>query len=161
MNIPLARAYYPKVTHSHTTLILAYLLASLVIVMLTAQLMTFEKFIPVMENYRLPGGDQAAHLFVVLLVIAQWLSLPFLLRMSLSPLFRALSLGMLVYVMCAWIFLSYWVLTTQPPLTGSGIFGSLFSRLLKGNELVFFASMFTVLVITVIYRLRKDISTVR
>lgn len=158
MKLIFAHANYPKNRISRSSLFFSYSVSGLIIVMLTAQLMTFEKFIPILENYQLSGGDGAAHLMAVLLVVSQWLALPFLLRMSLSPLFRLFSVIMFCVVPLLWLYLAFWVATMEPPLIGSGVLGGLFTGFLDGSELLLFSAVLSFLVVALIYVLRKDIT---
>lgn len=119
----LAIAKYPQGKIDQKTKFLAFALAALLIVMVVAQLMSLDKFIPIIENYQLPGGVPTAKITVYKIEVSALFALPFLLRMSLSPLFRWLSALLLNLHSLVWVVLGIWVAGQNPPLIGTGIFG--------------------------------------
>lgn len=121
----LATARYPKGKISTSTSILCYGLAIVIIVMVISQLMTIEKFLPIMQNYQLLGGTLTAKIVVFMLATSGVFALPFLLRMSLSPLFRLCSAILLNIYALIWVKLGLWVMMTNPPLISTGLLGSL------------------------------------
>ena len=87
----------------------ALLLAGITILLVLSQLFSFEKFPDVIQTLALPGiGDGYAVLIAALVVVAEVLMVPFLLRMRLSPVMRMASMvaGWLVVVW--WIFVALW-----------------------------------------------------
>lgn len=82
---------------------IARVYAGLLIVMVLGQLFAYEKFPALLEAYQLPGGTSMAHVLAALLVIAEVLALPFLLRMKTSLLMRYMSMG------CGWLVAAIWV----------------------------------------------------
>lgn len=93
-----AKATKAKKPHSQTAKVVAWVYAAVIVIMLIAQLVAFEKFIPLMSDYKLVGGHGTATLVACLIVFTEVFSIPFLLRMALSPLMRWMSLicGLLV-----------------------------------------------------------------
>lgn len=82
-------------------LLVPYLFASLVTVMLLLQLFEFEDFVPLMEG--MTGGQTAGRIVAVLVICVELFSLPFLIRMKLSPLARAASGFLSVTVPLLWL----------------------------------------------------------
>lgn len=101
------------------------LLAGVVTLMLVAQLFTFDEFIPLADSFSLPGFSGVG--FATAVVLLELLSLPFLLRMALSPAFRWLSMGSLGVVVVLWLYSTVTVvLFRQVESVGfTGGFGSL------------------------------------
>jgi hypothetical protein len=103
-------------------------LAGLIIVMAVSQLMTFDKFVPIVQNYELPGGSPSGRIGAALLSVGEVVCLPFLLRMKVSRLFRLVSALSLLAVGGGWLALGMWAAMTRPPLIGLGLFGSLIKQ---------------------------------
>lgn len=101
----------------------ALLFAGLILIMALGQLFSFEKFIPLIESYGLPGGEGAAVLVACVIVILEVFSLPFLLRMKLSKLMRMVSMiaGWLVVVV--WLKLVLWANIAVNDVDNIGLFG--------------------------------------
>lgn len=91
MKFHLASATKAPAPISNGWLIVPFAYAGLLLVMILAQLMTFEKFIPLIASYGIWGGDIGAKITTVLIVTVEIFALPFLLRMDLSPLARLYS----------------------------------------------------------------------
>lgn len=91
----------PKL-HDKRVLPISYFLAILIVAMVVSQLFTFERFPDVMSS-QLGVDVGIATLLVSLIVIIEFMSLPFLLRMTLSPLFRILSM------VCLWVWAGFWL----------------------------------------------------
>ena len=104
---------------------LPYLLAALTAVMLLAQLLTFDKFVPTLGTYFLPGGEVTAKIVAAALVISELFALPFWLRMDLSPLFRLKSLLCGLFFAALWTLLTIWTFTQNITVDNSGIAGNL------------------------------------
>lgn len=98
--------------------------AALLTVMLITQLFTFEKFLTLLVDYDLPGGEVTAYLTAALIVVVELLALPFLLRMSLSPAFRWVSMVAGWLVALVWVKLTLWQVMTQPLTETVGFLGT-------------------------------------
>lgn len=98
--------------------------AGLLTVMLVAQLFTFEKFLQLLVDQDLPGGEVMAYLTAALIVFFELLALPFLLRMTLSPAFRWLSMVAGWLVALAWLGLTLWQVITLPMVETVGFMGT-------------------------------------
>lgn len=103
--------------------IVAWVYAAVLVVMAVGQLFSFEKFIPLIGGYWLPGGDTTATLLAGLIVIVEVFALPFLLRMPLSLLMRWLSLCCGVLAAALWLFLGVVAVTSADAMTNSGVLG--------------------------------------
>lgn len=99
----------------------AWVYAAVLVAMILSQLFAFEKFIPLIEAYRLPGGEGIAALVASIIVILEVFSLPYLLRMPLSPLARLCSMVGSVVVPFVWLLLGIGAFALG--LTNAGIFG--------------------------------------
>lgn len=133
----LAYANLPPKLVSQTSLILALLLATGVAAMVSCQLMTFEKFIPIIQSFALPGGSSTGRLMVALIVAGEILSLPFLLRMNLSPLFRLFSAILCASTPLLWSIIIIWAYSSEATTAGTGFFGSLIKAQLGLWSLVY------------------------
>lgn len=107
-----------------SVLIASLSLAGLYIVMAVGQLFSFEKFPNLMSGYWLLGDQVAVHLVAALIVTAEVFSLPFLLRMAVSPLMRILSLVAGWYAALTWLVLGIWVVVTTNSVQNSGVLGA-------------------------------------
>lgn len=109
---------------SDTAKIAAWAYAAVLVVMAIGQLYAFEKFIPLVAEYGLPGGDTTATLVAALVVVTEVFALPFLLRMRVSPLMRWVSLACSVAVASIWVKLSLWAYCTMVVIANSGMLGT-------------------------------------
>lgn len=102
----------------------ATVLALFYVVIVVAQLFTFEDFHSVVASYWLPVSTPATHLIAALIVTAEVFSLPFLLRIRLSPAMRWFSMFLGWLVALWWLFISVWLLTTINAVDNSGLLGA-------------------------------------
>lgn len=100
----------------------AWLYAFILVVMVCAQLVSFEKFIPLINNYALPGGYGTATLVAGLIVVLEVFALPFILRMRLSHYMRWFSLGCSVLAPLLWVKISIYSMVFGPVKNG-GLMG--------------------------------------
>lgn len=100
----------------------AWAYAALLVVVVLAQLFAFEKFIPILRDYHLPGGEGTATLAATIIVIVEVFALPFLLRMPLSPLMRWCSAVFAVLVPVSWLLLG--IVAAVNGLTDGGMLGA-------------------------------------
>lgn len=152
----LATAHFPSSKQSKTTIGLCYALAAIIILMVVAQLMTIEKTLPIIDNYLLPGGTPTAKIVLFFSAVSGVFALPFLFRMSLSPLFRIFSAFLLNIFACIWIFLGIWIVVSDPPLIGTGLFGSLLKPI-PGGVVLPFACLLLADTLLVTYLLKSDL----
>ena len=103
---------------------ISYLATGFITVMVVMQLFTFENFPALITSLWLPGGEGAAKILAAIVVTLEVLALPFLLRMTLSPLFRMTSMVFGWLVAAIWIFLSLWENLMVSSISVSGIFGT-------------------------------------
>lgn len=106
---------------------IAWAYAAVLVVMAVGQLFSFEKFLPLIQSYLLPGGDRMGLLIAGAIVATEVLAVPFLLRMPLSPLMRWFSM------ICGWLAAGLWLglalitLTSTNALNNSGMLGTKFA----------------------------------
>lgn len=110
----------PRTRHSAN---IALFFAGIVLVMALGQLFSFEKFIPLIESYELPGGAGTALIVACVLVTLEVFALPFLLRMQLSKLMRTVSMVAGWLVVTAWLKLVVWANLTVNEVDNIGLFG--------------------------------------
>ncbi|PLS81761.1 hypothetical protein CYG49_01285, partial [Candidatus Saccharibacteria bacterium] len=101
-----------------------YLLAFLITLALLVQLLTFDKLVPLLNAYNLPGGEVTTKIIVSLIVLAELFSLPFLLRMTLSPLARLCSALLSLMAITLWALLGLWAFAGNGPVDNSGLLSS-------------------------------------
>ena len=108
---------------SQTYKMIAWIYAGVLVIMAVGQLFSFEKFMPLLNDYWLPGGVGTATLTASLIVFSEVFALPFLLRMPLSVLMR--SLGMVCSLMAAglWTFLGILAVMSDTAMSNSGMLG--------------------------------------
>lgn len=104
--------------------IAAWAYAAILVVMVVLQLFSFEKFLPLIEGYWLPGGHGTATLIAGLVVVSEVFALPFLLRMPLSPLMRWFSLVCSLLVAVVWTGLGIAAVASDSAMTNSGVLGT-------------------------------------
>lgn len=89
-----------------------------------SQLFAYETFPDVISSFGLPLNEIGVKFVAALIVILEVFSIPFLLRMKLSPLMRFVSLT------CGWIVLAFWLVvgmwqnTIDFRIPNTGLFGS-------------------------------------
>ncbi len=94
----------PEKVKNKSYLVLPYLLAVALVVMVLAQLMSFEDFAKAIASYQSTTSEGSV-VIAVMLVALEIASLPFLLRLHLSPLARFLSVISLLVAPVAWLIL--------------------------------------------------------
>jgi len=100
----------------------ALLYAALLTVMATAQLYSFDDFLKLVKSYGDISAVGGAYFVAAFIVTSEVLALPFLLRMSLSPAFRRVSMVLGLIAAAVWVKVAIW-LTIQG--TGSSNVGFL------------------------------------
>ncbi len=152
----LAVAVYPKSEVSNMATVLIYGLIIVIISMVVSQLMTIEKFLPIMQSYQLPGGLSTSKIIVFLLAITGIFALPFLMRMGLSPLFRICSAICLNLYGIIWLKLALWLKVSSISIPATGVFGSLHIPV-DQNVLLVLASFFLCITFYVTWSLSGDL----
>lgn len=102
---------------------IALLYAGILVLFIIAQLFTFEEFLELIPSLHLPIGG-LLYIAVPLIVVGELFALPFLLRMSISPAFRWLSMVCGWLVAAVWVFIAAWVVTTQSGASTVGFLGT-------------------------------------
>lgn len=122
------------------------LYAALLVIMVVAQLFTFEAFLELFATFELPWGTPFAYTLASVLIAAQVFALPFLLRMTISPAFRWFSLMCAGLVADIWLFVTIWLAIFVPPVSSVGFLGTVVN-LEPGLWALFVAVMFGILAI--------------
>lgn len=104
--------------------VVATFYAGLLTAMVVAQLFTFEEFLQHFIVLDLPGGRGVAHLVGAGVIFLEFLAIPFLLRMALSPAFRWVSLAAGWLVGMAWLAISLWTVLHVPEVSTIGFLGT-------------------------------------
>ncbi len=152
----LATAHFPDSKQGKVTMSVCYVLALIIILMVVSQLMTIEKTLPIIENYLLPGGVPTAKIIVFFSAVSGIFALPFLFRMNLSPLFRIFSALLLNVYALIWLGLGAWIITYDPPLIGTGLFGGLVKSI-PSEAVLPFAIVLLACTISTTLLLRNDL----
>lgn len=124
MKLKFAKATPAPQPTNRALLWVPYLLAALTTVMLLGQLLSFERFVPVIGSYFLPGSDFVTRLAAASIVLSELFALPFWLRMNLSPLARVASMVSGFVFVAIWTFLGVWALVNNLTLANCGCFGA-------------------------------------
>lgn len=119
-----AKSTLPPPVRAKDAVNVARLYAAILVVMVVGQLFSFEKFIPLVTTFQLPGGEAAGVVVAALIVTCEVLALPFLLRMRLSPAMRALSMVCGVLAATAWLKLTIWLNVTVGAADSVGFLGT-------------------------------------
>ena len=102
----------------------ALLLAGLLVVMAVGQLFAFEEFIPLIESFGMGGGTSSATVLATAIVVTEVFALPFLLRMTISPLMRIVSMLCGWAVVVLWLYITVFLNTTMNSVTNIGLLGT-------------------------------------
>lgn len=102
----------------------ALMQAVVLVVVIVAQLFTFEDFLSIFVDMHL-ASDATTYLVASSLVSAEVFSLPFLLRLKLSPAMRVFSMLLLWIVSVSWFAIGVILPITEPGMSTSGLLGSL------------------------------------
>lgn len=128
------------------------LYAAILVVMVVAQLFTFEAFLQLFGSFGFPGGIGTGYVLAAMLVTSEVLAIPFLLRMSLSPAFRVFSMLLAGLVADIWLLVTIWTaLMTNPP-QNVGFFGTII-EIQAGMGPIFLAIALGILAIWATYEL--------
>ncbi|TAL14434.1 hypothetical protein EPN95_02990 [Patescibacteria group bacterium] len=111
----------PKTTN---IIAISRLYSAILVVFAVTQLFSFSDFQMLVRSFWLPGGIPLAYLLSAIIVIAEVLALPFLLRMKVSSLFRVLSMVLGWAVAGIWLGVSLWLVLTVNAVTNIGFFGT-------------------------------------
>lgn len=112
---------------SSTAAQIALLYAGILTIMAVAQLFTFEEFMELFFSFELPLPRLLEALFVPLLVACQVVALPFLLRMTVSPAFRWVSMAAGWVVPIAWLYVTLSISNSYPLHETVGLLGTVVS----------------------------------
>jgi len=121
--IRFSQAAKPPLPKSSRAVRVALLYASVLVVFAVAQLFSFEKFLPLVRDFALPGGRPVAYFLAAFIVILEVFALPYLLRMQLSLTMRLLSMVMGWLVPLLWVGIALWLTLTGSTVTNIGFFG--------------------------------------
>ncbi len=141
----LARPVQAKKPRSVLAAQVAYLYAGLIVLMVVAQLFSFDGFLGVLATYKLPFTVFSAYMIGALLVSSSVFALPFLLRMTVSEAFRAFSMVCSWLVAIIWILLVGWLASAAPPVETVGFLGDI--SLVPGWWMIFVALMLGILAV--------------
>ena len=114
----------PKARTKETVKI-SIIYAAILTIMAVTQLFTFEDFLEHMQNLALPLGEVLIYALGPLIVIAEVFAIPFLLRMSLSPAFRYVSMFFGWFVAAIWLYISIWTAAFNTQVETVGFLGTL------------------------------------
>jgi hypothetical protein len=98
--------------------------AVVLLIMAVAQLFTFNEFLKLMMSFEFPEGVQATRFITAFIIVAELFAIPFLLRFSLSPAFRWLSMIMGWLVSIIWFKITLWQVLQNTPIDNVGYLGT-------------------------------------
>jgi hypothetical protein len=151
-------AVFPSRAVSHGVQRHGLIAAGIIIVMVVAQLMTLEKFSPMMERIHLFNETTVDALVAYTSVITGVFSLPFLMRIATSPLFRLMSSLCVIFFCSIWIMIGVAIpMQFSQSVPGSPILGSL-STSLDANTTLVVAVLISFIIGSAWWRLKGDIS---
>ncbi|HET6747087.1 MAG TPA: hypothetical protein VFH06_03215 [Candidatus Saccharimonadales bacterium] len=119
-----AQATPPSKPRTKNIQAVSLLAAGIIALMAVTQLFTFEDLPAVISGLWVPGGIAAAQTIAAVLVVTEVLSLPFLLSLRLSPLFRFVSMLLGWGVAALWILLTFWENLMVGTISNSGMLGA-------------------------------------
>lgn len=114
------KAQKPRLQSAKIT---AWIYAGVLTVMALAQLFAFEKLVPLFQGMAFPGGEGTGSLLICLIVFYEVFSVPFLLRMPLSPLMRWVSMVFSLLGPLMWLGVALWTMNDST-VTNAGILGT-------------------------------------
>ena len=123
---------------------IAILYAAILVILAVAQLFSFEEFLVHFQSIGLLISNEQAYILAPIIVIAEVFALPFLLRMRLSPAFRILSMFLGWLAAGLWVFVTFWLASTQSQADTVGFLGTVVN-LMPGWWAVFISLSFAVL----------------
>ena len=123
---------------------IALFYAIILVVMVVAQLFTYEKFLELMVGFGFPVGVQGTYFITAVLVSAEVFALPFLLRMPLSRAFRWVSMVAGWIVALLWVKLSFWIVFSDVATDTIGFLGTVVG-LMPGWWAIFVSVSFAIL----------------
>lgn len=118
--------------------------SGIIVVIVLAQLFSFEDYLNIFASMYL-ANEPNSYLIASSIVAAEVFSLPFLLRLKLSPAMRVFSMLLLWVVSATWLVLSIYLPINQPGLSSTGLLGGLVN--ITSSQLVIFGIIFTSLTI--------------
>lgn len=118
--------------------------AGLLVILVVTQLFTYEDMLAVFNSMYL-ADTTYTHLLASSLVAAEVFSLPFLLRLKLSPAMRVFSMLLLWAVSSFWLLLGLLLPLKEPAMTSTGLLGGLID--VPFTPLIIFGFIFAVLTI--------------
>lgn len=144
------KAKFPSVKQNKQTIFHGFIATLMIISVVLPQIMTMEEFILQATNYTRTGL-----LIAVTSIISGAIALPYLMRMALSPLFRLLSAVSGLYFCLLWAFIGVGVIRDSS-MNGVPLYGGL-SEHIPSNIIFCILSVVLIVVLSAIWRLRKDI----
>lgn len=105
---------------------IALFYAGILVVFAVAQLFTFDTFIELILSFNLPFNETFSAALIPILVASEVFALPFLLRMTLSPAFRWVSMVCGWLVPLIWLIISITVANAYPVVETVGFLGTAF-----------------------------------
>jgi hypothetical protein len=108
--------------------LIGYALGLLAAGMAAAQMVSFEEFVAALRDYNLTG-ERGTVALAIALISLEVFSVPFLFRLTLSPLARLLSALFVVLLPCVWAVLVFAALMGDVQISNVGLLGGFFSSL--------------------------------
>ena len=123
----LVKATPARIPRSQQTKQISIIYAGILVIFAVTQLFTFDEFLEYFPTLNLPFNDGFTYALAAIIIVAEVFAIPFLLRMSLSPAFRWLSMLLGWFVPLFWFFISLWIIFTAPEVGSIAFIGNLAS----------------------------------
>ena len=120
--------------------------AAFLVVMIVAQLFTFEKFLELIIAFNLPVSVVTVASLAPIIVTCELFALPFLLRMTVSPAFRFVSMVLGWLVSLLWLGITIWLVTSGSTVATVGFLGTAIN-LIPGWWAVFISVLFGIMAV--------------
>ena len=124
MNL-LVKAVPAQKPRTKESLKISIFFAVILLIMAMTQLYTFEEFADLVPRFNLPLGEVLIYTLAPLIVVCEVFALPFLLRMTVSPAFRWLSMMLGWLAAAIWLLVSIWICSTGPDVPTVGFLGTI------------------------------------
>ena len=151
------RATFPSQTVTKNIQWHGLFAAILLTIVVVAQLMTMEQYIPMMAALGSSTGTNVGLILSSASVVLGVFSLPYLMRMALSPLFRAASAVSGVLFCVLWVVLASSTLAARDHTVSAPMLGGLSSYFGYGGILGITVALLLV-VSSALWRLKKDVT---
>lgn len=120
IHFAVARPALPPKTRN--SVVIGVFLAVILLALAILQLTSYDRFLPLLVSYQIPGVSAPLLNFVI--VFLELLAVPFLLQMKLSPAMRFVSMIGGWFVIAIWLAIELWLILAGIPVLNGGLAGA-------------------------------------